>query len=305
MADTVGRRTTLREVRIASLTPSGTDILVALGLADSIVGVSHECDNPKVAGKPVLTSSHVPAAPDTPPGDVDRAVVEHVQSGQPLYRTDFDQLSSLAPDVVVAQDVCDVCAVPGREVAGQVPEGARLLRLSATTTAELEDDLLLTGEACGARDEALGLIQRLRAIRVEVMGRIGGARRPRVLTLEWGDPPFVGGHWVPEMVGTAGGEHLVVERGDPSVRSDWATLGALAPEVVVFMPCGYRLGPAVDECRSLVGRLPGAAWWAADASSLFSRCTPASVSHGLHVLAGILHPERCPAPSAFLAQKID
>lgn len=292
-------------MRIACLSPSATDIAVALGLADSIVGISHECDNPRVAGKPVLTSSHIPAAPETPPADVDRAVVSRVQAGEPLYRTDFELLASLEPTLVLAQEVCDVCAVPGRDVAPSIPDGSRLLTLKATTMASLEDDLLLTGEACGAREEALGLIQRLRAIRVEVMGRIGGAARPRVLTLEWGDPPFVGGHWVPELVGTAGGEHLVVERGDPSVRSDWETLSALQPEFVVFMPCGYRLGAAVDEARSLVGRFPGAQWWAVDASPLFSRCTPASVSHGLHVLAGILHPERCPAPSAFSAQKID
>lgn len=295
----------MREVRIASLSPSATDIAVALGLADSIVGVSHECDNPRVKGRPVLTSSYVPAAPiGTTPAGVDRAVVAQVQSGQPLYATDFSLLAALSPDVVLAQDVCDVCAVPGRDVAGSLPEGARLVTLTASTAAALEDDLLAVGDACDARDHAMGVIQRLRAIRIEVTGRIGATRRPRVLALEWGDPPFVGGHWVPELVGAAGGEHLVVEAGSPSVRSSWEELAALDPEVVVFMPCGYRLGPAVDEGRALVGRFPAAAWWAVDASPLFSRCTPASVSQGLHVLAGILHPQRCPEPSPFVAQKI-
>jgi iron complex transport system substrate-binding protein len=310
MLDTVERPATLREVssttplRIASLIPSGTDIAVALGLADNIVGVSHECDNPSVAGRPILTSSIVPMAPATPPGEVDQAIVTAMQTGEPLYRTDVERLASLQPTVILAQDVCDVCAVPGRDVADKIPEGAELVMLQARSLAGLEDDLLRMGQRCDVQDRAVALIERLRAIRVEVMGRIGGARRKRVLTLEWGDPPFIGGHWVPELVGTAGGDHLLVAPGDPSVRSDWQQVGLASPEVVVFMPCGYRLGQAVDEGRSLLGRVPQAAWWAVDASPLFSRCTPASVSHALHALAGILHPDRCPPPSPFHAQPL-
>lgn len=288
--------------RIASLIPSGTDIAVALGLGEYVVGISHECDNPATAGRPVLTSSEVPAAPATAPADVDAAVVDAVRAGRPLYRTDMDLLASLSPTVVLAQDVCDVCAVPGRDVADKLPPGAELVQLQATSLAGLEDDLIRVGDACGVAEQAMAMIHRLRAIRFEVMGRIGGARRLRVLTLEWGDPPFIGGHWVPDMVGTAGGDNLLVEPGDPSVRSDWAAVGAAEPEVVVFMPCGYRLGQAVDEGRTLVGRLPDVPWWAVDATTLFSRCTPAAVSHGLHTLAGILHPEVCPPPSAFFAQ---
>lgn len=290
------------QLRIASLVPSATDIAVALGLADCLVGVSHECDNPAVRGRglPVLTSSVLPMAPAVPPAEVDAAVA--AAGGAPLYAANVELLRSLAPDVVLTQDVCDVCALPGRDV--DVPEGAVMVTLSARSLAGLEDDLLRVGEACGVSDAAVGLIQRLRAIRFEVMGRIGGARRLKAVSLEWGDPPFVGGHWVPEMVGTAGADHLLVAPGDPSVRSSWDVVGAAEPEVVLFMPCGYSLGQAVDEGRGLVGRLPGAAWWAVDASALFSRCTPASVSLGLHVLAGILHPAVCPPPSAFYAQRL-
>jgi iron complex transport system substrate-binding protein len=293
-------------VRIVSLIPSGTDIVVALGLAESLVGVSHECDNPAVVGRglPVLTSSVLGAAPEVPPGDVDRAVSEARAAGEKLYRVDVDLLASLQPDVVLSQDVCDVCAVPGSDVVPGLPAGAALVMLSATSLAGLEDDLIRLGAALGVEEAGMGMIQRLRSIRFEVMGRIGGARRRRVLTLEWGDPPFVGGHWVPEMVGTAGGDHLLVAPGDPSVRSSWEAVGASDPEVVVFMPCGYSLGAAVDEGRSLVGRLPDKEWWAVDASALFSRCTPSAVSRGLHVLAGVLHPAVCPPPSAFLAQRL-
>lgn len=294
----------MRDVRIASLIPSGTDIAVALGLAESIVGVSHECDNPRTTGRPVLTSAHVAAAPEAPPGEVDKAVVDAVTAAEPLYATDMELLLSLNPDVVLAQSICDVCAVPGREVKAELPDGVTLIELSATSLSGLEDDLLNVSEACGVQDEAKSIIERLRAIRFEVMGRIGGRRRRRVLTLEWGDPPFVGGHWVPEIVGTAGGDHVLVEPGDRSVRSTWDVVGETQPEVVVFMPCGYKLDAALEEARSHRGRIPAAEWWAVDAVSLYSRCTPASASNGLHVMAGILHPEICPAPNYVNAHKL-
>lgn len=267
---------------------------MALGLADQVVGVSHECDNRRTAGRPVLTRAHVAAAPAAPPVEVDRAVVDAVTAGEALYSTDMELLASLEPDVVLAQSVCDVCAVPGRDVVAGLPAGATLIELTATSLAGLEDDLLRVGEACGVADEAAALIARLRAIRVEVMGRIGGRRRRRVATLEWGDPPFVGGHWVPELVGTAGGDHLLVEPGSPSVRSSWLQVAAAEPEVIVFMPCGYGIEPAAAEGSLLVGRVPQAEWWATNATALFSRCTPAAVSNGLHALAGILHPDVCP-----------
>lgn len=280
---------------------------MSLGLADALVGVSHECDNPALSGRglPVLTSSVMGAAPDVPGAVVDAEVSAARAAGESLYRVDRELLASLRPDVVLSQDVCDVCAVPGAAVVPGLPEGATLVMLSATSLSGLEDDLIRVGDACDVAEAALGMVQRLRSIRFEVMGRIGGARRRRVLTLEWGDPPFVGGHWVPEMVGTAGGDHLLVAPGDPSVRSTWDVVGEADAEVVVFMPCGYSLGAAVDEGRSLVGRLPDKEWWAVDASALFSRCTPSSVSRGLHVLAGMLHPAVCPAPSGFLAQRLN
>lgn len=294
----------VRGVRIASLIPSGTDIAVALGLAESIVGISHECDNPRTTGRPVLTSAYVAAAPEAPPGEVDKAVVDAVTAGEPLYATDMDLLRSLSPDIVLAQNVCDVCAVPGRAVRDDLPENVKLIELSAKSLSGLEDDLLNVGEATGTEEQARSLIDRMRAIRFEVMGRIGGRRRPPVLTLEWGDPPFVGGHWVPEIVGTAGGIHLLVEPGDPSVRSTWEAVGELQPEFVVFMPCGYSLDAALNEARTHRGRIPAAEWWAVDAVSLYSRCTPAAASHGLHVMAGILHPEICPPPDYLKARKL-
>jgi iron complex transport system substrate-binding protein len=291
-------------VRIASLIPAGTDIAVALGLADSVVGISHECDNPAVEGRPILTAAHVAAAPLAPPAEVDRAVVDAVTAGEALYSTDLALLRQLAPDVVLAQSVCDVCAVPGRAVAAELPEGVRLVELTATTLAGLEDDLLKVGEACGVHSAAVDMIHRVREVRREVANRVGPHGRRRVLTLEWGDPPFIGGHWVPELVGTAGGAHLLAEPGQASARSTWEQVAASAPEVVVFMPCGYRIDAAELECGPLAQHVPGAEWWATDATSLFSRCTPAAVTSGLQVLAGIIHPEACPSPTWAQARRL-
>lgn len=290
--------------RIASLIPSGTDIAVALGLADCVVGVSHECDNPRVADRPVLTASHVAAAPLAPPGEVDKAVVDAVTAGEPLYSTDLDLLAQLDPTIVLAQDICDVCAVPSGAVRDGLPPHAQLVVLQAASLAGLEDDLLAVGDPCGRHDEAVALIERLRAIRTEVAGRVAGRRRRRVLALEWGDPPFVGGHWVPELVATAGGDCLLALPGDRSIRATWEQVGASMPDVVVFMPCGYGLDAAAAEAQSLVERMPQAEWWAVDATSLFSRCTPAAVSNGLHTLAGILHPDVCPPPAPTAARRI-
>jgi iron complex transport system substrate-binding protein len=305
MADNLGRAATFRDVvRIASLIPAGTDIAVALGLADSVVGVSHECDNPATAGRPVLTAANVAAAPLAPPGEVDRAVVDAVTAGEALYTTDIDLLCSLEPTVVLAQSVCDVCAVSGASVRDRLPATAHLVELTATTLAGLEDDLLRVGDACLAHDAAVGLVERVRAVRQEVTARTGPFPRRRVLTLEWGDPPFVGGHWVPELVAAAGGDHLLTQPGFPSVRSTWEQVAATAAEVVVFMPCGYRVDAAESEGQGLVAQVAGAEWWAVDAAALFSRCTPAAVTLGMQVLAGIIHPEACPGPAPQQARRL-
>jgi iron complex transport system substrate-binding protein len=297
----------LREVpspRIASLIPAGTDIAVALGLADHVVGVSHECDSPRTPHRAVLTSAHIASAPLAPPIEVDRAVVDAVTAAEPLYQTNLDILRTLEPDIVLAQSICDVCAVPGREVRPALPEGVELVELQATTLAGLEDDLLRVGRACGVEDRAAALIERIRAVRAEVAERVAARPRRRVLTLEWGAPPFVGGHWVPEVVDAAGGDHLLVGPGQPSARTSWDQIMASSPEVVVFMPCGYYIDAADREAKSLAGVLPGAEWWSVDATGLFSRCTPAAVTAGLQVLAGILHPDACPAPTPTQARRV-
>lgn len=265
--------------------PSGTDLVAALGLGDCLVGVSHECDHPIASGLPVLTSSALPA--HAPPADLDRMVSETAAAGEPLYRTDLGLLHDLRPDVVVTQDVCDVCAVDAKSVGCDLPPGAEMILLSATTLAGLEDDLRRLGKATRTEDRAEALIAELRAKRSSTAQRVSGRPRPRVVTLEWGDPPFLGGHWVPELVEIAGGEHLLSAAGERSRRATWDEITGAAPDVVVFMPCGYSLGQAEAEAARLpVDAVP------VDATHLFSRCTPQSVTAALDALAEVLHRAR-------------
>lgn len=290
--------------RVASLVPSGTDIVAALGMGRHLVGVSHECDHPAATGLPTLTSSTLPGPGRLSPAEVDRRVVEATRTGTPLYRADRALLASLEPDVVVSQDICDVCAVPGDQAGAAVPGGARLVMLRATTLGGLSDDLAAVGNAVGAPRRAERAAQAVRTALHDVSRRVAGTRRPRVLALEWGDPPFVGGHWVPELVEAAGGEHVLSGPGEPSRRTTWDEVAAADPDVIVLMPCGYRLDTAVAEARELLQR-PAVAglravrqdrFWAADAGALFSRCTPV-VATAAEVLAAVAHPGRSPRVS--------
>ena len=294
--------------RIASLVPSGTDLVAALGLADRLVGVSHECDHPVARGLPRLTSSVLPAPDAHPdPAEVDRAVNAAVAAGTPLYRTDTDTLARLRPDVVLAQSICDVCAVSGPEVAGMLPPGSRLVMLTAGDVAGLWRDIRETGAALGRSDAAERLVADVQQRFARVADAVGGRPRPRVLTIEWPDPPFLGGHWVPELIAVAGGTHLLVEPGAPSRRCTWDEVIAADPDVVVLMPCGYDLDAAVAAAPKLpLDRLRASAEgrvWALDANRFTSRCTP-MIDHTVHLLAGILHPDAFAAPDAADARRI-
>ena len=301
--------------RVASLIPSGTDIVAALGLGSHLVGVSHECDHGVAAGLPVLTSSTLPSGASggapLPAAEIDRRVVEAVTAGEPLYRTDRELLAELRPDVVIAQEVCDVCAVPREQVASILPPDAELVVLSATSLDGLAADLRAVGRALGAEDRAEQQITAISEGHARIREIVANRPRPRVLALEWGDPPFLGGHWIPELVTVAGGHHVLASAGQPSRRSTWDEIAASDPDIIVYLPCGYGIEAAVAESRELLERPEVAdlravregAWWATDATRLFSRCTPAVVT-AAPVLAAILHPEALPAPSARRAVRV-
>jgi iron complex transport system substrate-binding protein len=296
-------------LRIASLVPSATDIACALGLEAELVGVSHECDHPAARGKPVLTASNIPHG--LAPAEIDARVSQAMAAGESLYRVERERLAELRPDVVLSQAVCDVCAVGGRELEGGVPPGARLVMLGATDVASLAEDLRRVGAATGAAERAEAIVSDMMERLERVRALVAGRPRPRVLALEWGDPPFIGGHWVPELIAAAGGEHVLGPPGVPSVRVSWEAIRAAQPELVVFLPCGYGVGAAEAEARELVRRgelgaleaVRAGRLWATDASALFSRATPV-MARAAEVLAGILHPEVAAPPRAEEAVRI-
>lgn len=287
-------------VRIVSLLPSATEIAYALGLDDDLVGVTHECDWPRVASTKRVVSSPV-LAPGTEPAEIDRLVSASIGGGDPIYRLDATAVRELRPDLVLTQDLCAVCAVPS----GHVQEAldvlgcrAEVLSLDPSSLAEVLDCVVQVGRATGTEERAAVLVDALRARVAAVERAVAGAPRPRTFALEWSDPPFNGGHWVPDMIRTAGGEPVLGCAGTPSVRVSWDQVAAVAPEAVVFMPCGYGLEEAVAEAPAFLGRPELAAVpavFAVDASSYFSRPGPRVVD-GVELLAWALHPDACPAP---------
>jgi iron complex transport system substrate-binding protein len=291
---------------VASLIPSGTDILAALGLGGRLVGVSHECDHAIADGLPVLTASTLVEGMD--PEAIDAAVSASVSDGGSLYRTDRQRLHDIAPDVVLSQDVCDVCAVNGEVARGDVPDGTELVMLTAVRLADLWDDVRRVGRATGAVDAAEHVVQAAQVALESVAAAVAGAGRRRVVVLDWGRPPFAGGHWVPDLVAVGGGDDVLATADPMSRRITWDAVVEAEPEVIVFLPCGYTLDQAVAEARTLplpeVVAATRAEVWAVDATRLFSRCTPQAVVFGAQVVAAILHPAAMGAPAPVDAVRV-
>lgn len=239
-------------MRIASLVPSATEGLFALGLGDEVVAVTHECDHPpRAAELPRLTSSVIP--PGLEPAEIDSRVREVTGRGEALYRLDERILGELEPDLIVTQALCAVCAVSYddvRAVAARLPSRPEVLSLDPETLDEVVDDLVALAVAAGRPALGEALRAECQARLERVMGAVAGRHRPRVLALEWLDPPYVGGHWVPEMVAAAGGESIAGEVGKKSRVAPWEALVELAPEVVVVMPCGLYADEAAEQAAA-------------------------------------------------------
>lgn len=285
-------------MRIASLVPSATETLFALGLGDSVVAVTHECDHPEEALElPRLTHSVIPEG--LGPAEIDAAVREVTGRGEALYGLDEPALAELRPDLVATQALCAVCAVSYddvRAVAGRIPSRPDVISLDPETLAEVLDDCVRLAEAAG--DRAAG--ERLRAELAERLERVRAAvadrPRPRVATLEWLDPPFAGGHWVPEMVEIAGGRDLLGIAGEKSRTVTWDELKDAAPDVVVVMPCGLYVDDAARQAEAYADRIAALGAErviAVDAASSFSRPGPRLVD-GVEMLAQALHPDVAP-----------
>lgn len=288
-------------VRIVSLLPSATEIVCALGLEESLVGVTHECNWPPVVrSKPTVSVSALPETMD--PAEVDRLVSGSLAGGEPIYRLDDVAIQELQPDLVLSQDLCAVCAVPSghvNEALAVLGCSADVLSLDPSSLADVLDCVTQVGSATGTEARAEDIVEGLRRRLDAVSDAVAGLDRPRTFALEWSDPPFNGGHWVPEMIETAGGAAVLASRGTPSVRVGWDEIARAEPQVVVFMPCGYDLARASAEGERLLGRPELAETervFAVDADAYFSRPGPRVVD-GVEILASALHPGAVDAPT--------
>lgn len=279
-------------MRIASLVPSATESLFALGLGDDVVGVTHECDYPQAARDlPHLTRSVIPEALST--AEIDRAVRERTERGEALYELDASLLHELDPDLIVTQALCAVCAVSVddvRAVAEELPSKPQVISLDPTTLGEVLADVRRLGQVAGVEDDAEALLEEAADRLDAVRARVENARRPRVAALEWLDPVFVGGHWVPQMIELAGGEDVLGLPGERSRTASWDEVAAAEPEVVVAMPCGYDEAGSRAEADAHRERLDalGARVHCVDAAAYFSRPGPRLVD-GVELLADLLH----------------
>jgi iron complex transport system substrate-binding protein len=286
-------------VRIASLVPSATELLFALGVGDQVVAVTHECDfPPEAANKPHITRSVIPEG--LAAADIDSAVRDRTGRGEALYELDTYELRELNVDLIVTQAVCEVCAVSFddvRAVAEELPTTPDVISLDPSTLGEVLADLPRLAEAAGADEAGERLVEESGERLDAVSQAVEGAPRPRVAALEWLDPVYVGGHWVPQMVELAGGEDVLGLPGERSRTVGWDELEAARPEVIVSMPCGYYAERAAKETLDQAARLAplGARVIAVDAAAYFSRPGP-RLADGLELLAHVLHPELVELP---------
>lgn len=280
-------------MRVVSLLPSATEIVYALGLDDQLVGVTFECDEPPTArqDKAVVvggrdTSGMSPAA-------IDAYVRAQLGSGQDLYTLHADALAGLAPELILTQDLCRVCALPTDHVDDALSYlGCRadVVSLDPHSLDEVLATVVTVGAHIGARPRAERLVSTLRQRLADVADRVAGRHRRAVAVVEWVDPPFTAGHWVPDLVTVAGGRPVAAHPGVPSTSTTWDAIAAAEPELVVVAPCGFHLEGAAAQAESVARQLPGVPIWAIDADGLVVRPGPRLVD-GVEALAAVLHPE--------------
>jgi iron complex transport system substrate-binding protein len=290
-------------VRIVSLVPHATELLYALGLDDEVVGVTHECDwPPQTAELARVTRDVLPAGLSS--GEIDAAVRERTEAGQAIYELDEERLADLEPDLIVTQQLCPVCAVSYEDVAKvaeNLPTRPKVIALDPKTFGETMGDIRTLAQATSSRDAALDLVARQRARVDKVKVAVRGARRPRVVAVEWFDPVYIAGHWTPQLIELAGGADVLGFAGEHSERVDWEAVAAARPDVVLCIPCGYDGPRSLEEAHAFADELRAVGARdviALDAAAYFSRPGPRLVD-GLETLAHALHPDRVPeAPGA-------
>jgi iron complex transport system substrate-binding protein len=285
-------------MRIVSLVPSATEMLFALGLGPDVVAVTHECDYPAAALElPKVTRDALPAGLTS--AQIDAAVKERTLSGQSIYELDADELHELAPDLIVTQALCAVCAVSYddvRRIAQDIETQPQVISLDPHTLGEVFADARTLAEATDRKDAAVELVRDASARIDRIRLAVRGARRPAVAALEWLDPPFAAGHWTPQLIEYAGGADVLGFPGEHSEERTWEEVAASRPDIVVVMPCGYDAEIAHREAEMHRDQLAGVGAGevvAVDAASYFSRPGPRIVD-GLELMAHIIHPELVP-----------
>lgn len=279
-------------MRLVSMLPSATEIVYALGLADELVGVTFECDEPATARSEKTIVVGGRDTRELTPGEIDAYVRERMAAGEDLYTLHAGALAALDPDLIITQDLCRVCALPS----GQVDDAltylgchAEVLSLDPHTLDDVLATIVQVGVRTGAGDRADRLVAGLRDRLAAVAAAVTGRARPRVAVVEWVDPPFTAGHWVPDLVDAAGGIAVSAAAGRPSGPTTWARIADEEPDVVIVAPCGYHLDGAAEQAREAARHLPGRPVWAIDGDGLVVRPGPRLVD-GVEALAAILHP---------------
>ncbi|WP_328469956.1 ABC transporter substrate-binding protein [Actinoplanes sp. NBC_00393] len=286
-------------MRLVSLLPSATEIVYALGLGDDLIGVTFECDEPAEAR---ATKTVVVGGRDTKgmtPAEIDEYVRTEMAAGGDLYTLHADALAGLEPELILTQDLCRVCALPSGHVDDALSHlGCRsdVLSLDPHTLADVLGTFVEVAGAVGVPERGRDLVASLKERLARVAAAVAGRPRPKVAVVEWVDPPFCAGHWVPDLIVAAGGEPVAARPGQKSVAVTWAELAAPAPDVVLVTPCGYHLDGAVRQAEAVVPHFPGAAVWAIDGDGLVVRPGPRLID-GVEAIAAILHPDAVPAPS--------
>jgi iron complex transport system substrate-binding protein len=279
--------------RIVSFLPAATEITYALGAGGDLVGRSHECDYPpQVRSLPVVSKPALPLE-GLSQKEIDRAVATHLATGESLYRVDEVLLDELHPDIVFTQDLCQVCAPSGNELGralNEMSQPPQVLSLTPRNLAEIAENILAIGDATGRNEAARQLVEESRERIHRVVAAVKEAPRRCVTFLEWTEPLFCGGHWVPEMVAAAGGEDPLGQPGADSLRITWDDVAASEPEMLIVAPCGYGLKEAIEVARRLP-RITDAEVYAVDANAYFARPGP-RVAEGVELLAHLFHPDR-------------
>ena len=284
-------------MRLVSLLPSATEIVYALGLGEQLVGVTFECDEPAAAR---AEKTVVVGGRDTrgmTAGEIDSYVRAQLAAGRDLYTLHAQALAALEPDLILTQDLCRVCALPSAQIQDALDYlgcQAEVLSLDPHSLADVFDSIKAVGAQAGVPDRARRLVSDLQARLALVAASVAGRGLPRVAVVEWVDPPFTAGHWIPDLVSAAGGQPVAARPGEASVPTTWQAIAAADPDYVVVAPCGYHLPGAVDQARSVAPHFPGVPVWAIDADGIVVRPGPRLID-GVEAIASILHPDAGPS----------